>query len=255
MQARKATGVILAMACAGIFSINLSAEEEEPNLHWMYHIEVKPGHGEAFYAALAKHAQWRREQGDPWSWYVHVVETGEHVGDCVIRSEALSWEQLDGYEEFGQKGGSKFWEDVGAHVEGSSSSIEATDSRFKNVMEDQSGLRFVNVIHYELNPNMEEAFAEAVKTYHDAIVEHGYPTYYVFDWPVSGVTGHDVTLALLYTSWADMAPEEEKLSEFMIRIMGEAKAKAAQEAFQACVKSSSSTIVRFVPELSVMNQE
>jgi len=250
-------GLIKGLAAIAVLGMSIAGlvAEEEANLHRMYHIQLKQGKAADFYNALGEHAAWRREQGDPWTWLVHQVDTGEHAGDCVIRSGGLKWSDMDGYDEFGAKGSEKFWETVGKYTEDSSSWITAMDSRFTRYHPNQDKVRLVNVIDYELYPNKGEDFAKAVQVYHDAIMEHDYPTYYAFDWMVSGGTHGSVSLVLFFENWADMAPNEEDLEAFIVRVLGEDKAKEANEAFEACVKSSRSTIVRFIPELSIVHEE
>lgn len=86
-------------------------------------------------------------------------------------------------------------------------------------------------------------------------MEHDYSTYYTFDWMVSGGTHGNISLILFFENWADMAPNEEDLQAFIVRVLGEGKAKEVKAAFEACVKSSRSTIVRYIPELSILHEE
>lgn len=83
---------------AAIFSCGTALQAgEEEKIHKMFHVQIKPGHADAYYAALAEHCEWRREQGDPWTWWIYTITNGQDVGDCVIRSGPITWADMDSY--------------------------------------------------------------------------------------------------------------------------------------------------------------
>ena len=244
------TGLLTTIAI-GIFSCALVAEDNKVNQ--MYHIKIKPGHQAAFYADLAEHAAWRRENGDPWTWWVHRVVNGVDDGDCLIRSGAVSWAEMDAYAEFGGKGGDKFWETVGEHVEDSHSWIGRLDEKHLRWHPEMDKLSLVSLIHYHVKPGMMESFMGAIDKFHGAIVEHDYPTYYAFDLPINGTPSNIVTLALLFENYADMEPQEEQIWEFMGRVLGD-EAQSTMEAFRDSVQHTDSKIIRYLPELSILHE-
>jgi len=238
----------------GTFNQSLVADSDK-NLHKMFYVKLKTGHTGAFYEKLAEHAAWRRENGDPWTWWVHTIVNGENDGDCVIRSGGVSWAEMDEYEEFLAKGGAKFWKTVGEHIEDTSSWISMGDKRFARWHPDMEKINLISVISYELKPGSQKDFTDAVQVYHDAIAEHDFPTYYQFSWPINGSSGNGVTLALFFENYADMAPPEEKMQEFMKRVLGEEEAQAAVDKFTGAIRSSSSRIVRYLPGLSIVHEK
>jgi hypothetical protein len=246
--------LIITLIAAAIFSCGTALQAgEEEKIHKMFHVQIKPGHADAYYAALAEHCEWRREQGDPWTWWIYTITNGQDVGDCVIRSGPITWADMDSYEEFLDKGSTKYWEAVGEHVEDITSWIATKDTRFERWHPEMEKIQYVTVIEYKLKSGKGKAFGDAVKVYHDAITEHDYPTYYIFDWVVNGGEGSSVTLAVFHENYADMAPPEERMPAFMARVLGEEGAAEAYENFTASVKTTSSKIVKYLPELSVLH--
>ncbi|MEX0326972.1 MAG: hypothetical protein AB3N33_12875, partial [Puniceicoccaceae bacterium] len=207
----------------------------------------------AFYKDLAEHAAWRRENGDPWTWWVYRVVNGVDDGDCIIRSGPVSWADMDAYGEFGLKGSDKFWETVGEHVEDSHSWIGRLDQSHARWMPDMSEISLVSIIHYHTKPGMKESFMQGVDAFHNAIVEHDYPIYYVFDMPINGQPSNIITLALLFKDFADMEPEEEPMPQFIQRALGD-EAEATLKAFQSSFTSTDSMILRYLPELSILHE-
>ena len=252
MQLKKLSAGLLALTTIVLFAPAVMAESDMINK--MFHIKIKPGHASAFYKDLAEHAAWRREAGDPWTWWVHRVVNGVDDGDCIIRSGPVSWAEMEAYNEFGAKGSEKFWETVGEHVEDSHSWIGRVDRQNTRWHPEMDDVMLISVIHYHLKPGMKEAFGKAVSAFHEAIVEHDYPTYYAFDWPVNGTPDNIVTLALFFKDWSGMEPPEEKLPAFMQRVLGE-DAQSTIEAFQGSVESTESMIVRYLPGHSIQHEK
>jgi ketosteroid isomerase-like protein len=254
MRIRTIIGGLIAVFAIGLFNQSLLADSEK-NLHKMFYIKLKTGHMAQFYADLAEHAAWRREAGDPWTWWVHQVVNGKNDGDCIIRSGSLTWADIDAYEEFNAKGGEEFWKAVGEHIEDSSSWISRNDLRFENWPPDMSKVRLISVTTIQLKPGMAKDFSAAVKVYHDAITENEYPAYYHWSWTVNGGSGNQVTRANFFENYADMAPPEEKMWKFMERVLGEDEAAAVREKLAGTVRSSTSQIVRYLPELSIVHEK
>lgn len=228
--------------------------DEKPSLHRMFHVKVKPGHAPAFSAALAEHMEWRKENGETWTWWMHSVVSGPNHGDCIIRSGPIEWADVDAYEAFLDKGGVEFWKTCGEHIVDVDSWFSMADKRWMRWMPEGKTINLVQVITYHLKTGMNKTFSEAVQKYHDAIVAEDYPTYYVFDWNIMGGKGNTVTLAIFYENWADMAPEEETLQAMMVRVMGEEDAYALQEAFSSTYKYAESGVVRYLPDLSIQQE-
>ena len=244
---------LLAALTLGLISQNLLAQED--NLHRMYHIKLKTGHATAFYEDLNGHSEWRREQGDAWTWWVHAVVNGENHGDCIIRSGPLTWADLDTYEAFDAKASNKFWEDLGEHIEDATSWISMGDKRFVRQHPQMEKVQLIQVVKYDLKPGMSKQFTDTVQTYHEAIMEHDYPIYYTFDWLINGGTGNQVTLALFHENWADMAPPEEKMMEFMARVLGEEEAKTLGETLNSSFTSTETAVVRYLPGPSIVHEK
>ena len=93
MHKTKTLATLLVALLLGLASQNAWAQQN--NLARIYFIEAKVGMAAGFETALKQHAEWRKEQGDPWSWFVWQVVNGENLGSFVIRSGDHAWGDFD----------------------------------------------------------------------------------------------------------------------------------------------------------------
>jgi hypothetical protein len=254
MNTRKLIIGLAAALALIIAPLGLSAGEDEKNLHRMFHVKVKPGHSPQFFEAFAKHMEWRKANGETWTWWVHSVVSGPDHGDCIIRSGPISWADVDAYEAFLDKGGVEFWKTCGEHIKDVNSWFSMMDDRWVRWLPEGKDVNLVQVVTYDLKPGMAETFSNAIQQYHDTIVAEDYPTYYVFDWNLAGGDGNTVTLAILMESWADMQPAEETVQAMMARVLGEDEAKALGESFTSSYTSAQSSVVRYLDALSIQQE-
>lgn len=234
----------------GLLSQNIFAQSN--NMARLFFVKVKTGEGADFAAALKKHSEWRKQQGDPWTWIVYQVVNGKNLGDYVIRSGDHSWSDFDDYEEFSIKGAPEFYKAVGSHIKSVSSMITAGDTVNVDWPENPADVNLLSVITFNLKPGQVPAFRQAVNKYHTAIQENNRETYYSFAWNVNGAKGPSATLVIPYKNWADMQGPEESMREFMMRVLGEEDAQKLYEDFNSTFTSSESMIVRVRMDLSVI---
>jgi hypothetical protein len=253
MKTRNLLAGTLTLLAGGILGQGLIAHDGE-HVNRMFYMDVKTGHEMAFYEKLAEHAQWRRDEGDPWTWWVYQVVNGENHGDCIVRSGPVAWEALDEYEAFDLKAAPAFWESVGEHLEDTHSKIAMLDDRFVRWHPEMDDVRLFSVITYHLKPGMQKTFVECIKKYHEVIVENDYPAYYAFDLTMNGGSGGEISLVLFHKNWADVEPPEERMMAFMARMMGEEEAMALGETFTSCFSGSESMMARYMPELSILHE-
>ncbi len=244
---------LFALGCISLFG--QEAQAQMNNLARMYFVTATPGHGAQLETAIKEHAQWRKQSGDPWTWMVYQIVSGEHLGDFVIRSGDHSWADFDAYDAgFGTKGGAHWEEHVMPHVASITGTINVVDTTNVRWPEDQSKINLLAVYTYHLKPGKEQAFTQAVGKIHKAIVEHKYPTYYGFDWTAIGPGGQTVSLVLPFENWAAMQGPEEELGAFLVRAMGQEEAMKTFEQFDSTYHASESMVVLLRRDLSVLPQ-
>jgi hypothetical protein len=232
--------------------ISQSLFSQANNLAKLYFVNVKSGHGAEFVAEMKKHVEWRKQAGDPWTWYVYQVVNGQNLGDFVIRSSGHTWADMDGYEEFLAKGSVEFNKTVGLHVESISSAITRGDTTNINWYPNNDDVNLISVTTYHLKPGQGRAFTQAVNKYHTAIKENNRETYYAFAWTVNGGPGPRVTLVLPYKNWAEMQGPDESLRAFMVRILGSEEAQELSDDFNSTYHSVESSVLRVRRDLSVI---
>ncbi|MCG8605518.1 hypothetical protein MJD09_11035 [bacterium] len=199
--------VILALLLAFSLCLTISSALAQPNnLAKMYHVKVKAGYGAQFETALKQHVEWRKAEGDPWTWNVYQVANGMNLGDFIFRSGDHTWADMDSYAEF---------------------------------------------LANHLKPGKQLAFTQAVKKYHTTIMANNYQVHYAFDWMVNGGTGPIVSIALPYTSWADIQGPAESLQAFMSRVLGEEEALKLSEEFNSTIRSVESMVLQLRSDLSI----
>lgn len=203
-------------------------------------------------AAIAEHAAWREANGDPWSWGVYQIVTGEDQGDFVVRSGGHSWADFDAYEE------SEFAEAAAAHFEATmvpaigsvSSVITAADTAHQRFPESFENIQFYEILTWHLKPDRVQDFQEVIDQIHDAIVQTDWPARYGFFSPVVGADGPRVSLVLFFENWADFESPETSFEEMMAEVYGD-EAGAIVEKFASSFRWEESYVLRIRPDLSV----
>ena len=235
----------------GLGLVSQPVSAQTGNLARLYFVKVKSGHGVEFEASLKEHAQWRKQAGDPWTWYVSQVVNGENLGDFVIRSGGHTWEDFDSYSEFLLKGSLQFNKTVGPHIESISGSITATDTNNINWYPDNEDVNLISVITYHLKPGQGRAFREVAYKIGAAIREDKREAYFSHEWLVNGSYGPAVSLILPYKNWAGMQGPEESFRDFLARVMGSEEVQKLFEKMSSTYHSRKSRIIQVRRDLSV----
>lgn len=218
----------------------------------LYVVKPQPGHVTQFEQALAAHAEWRRQNKDPWSWSVAQVVAGDDLGLWYIRSGGHLWADLDAYDAGFQQKALEHWAtNVQPHVLSVAGMVTTADTTHVRWPADQSAIRFVSLVDFDLRPGQRDEFFAVVGKFHDALVQTNYPAYYSFNWSEAGGPGDMIRLALPYESWADMAPQETPMGAAFAQVYGEEEARALGERFNATLRRVQTTVLMVRPDLSV----
>ena len=237
-----------------VFMFGLTANDlfaQSKNLAKVYFIKVKDGDSGAFQTALKQHAQWRMDNGDPWSWNVYQVVNGMNMGDFIIRSGGHSWADFDSYEDFNAKGSADFVKNVSPYIEKITSKISANDTTLVNWYPNGDEVNLIQVYAYKLKPGHGMDFYNAVKEYGQAIKKEGRKDYYGVIWSVNGGSELIVDLVFPYKNWAEMEGPKEQWRDFTKRVLGEEKAKIVREKLQNSYTDVHGFVVQLRKDLSV----
>ncbi len=248
---RTKTLLFTALAAAA-FAAGSQALAAQQTVARLYVIKPQPGHEVLFEAALAEHAEWRRQNNDPWSWSVAQVVAGNDLGLWHIRSGEHQWADFDGYDAGFVPAATEHWmTNVNPHVANAASMIMTGDTTNLRWPDDPSAVRFVTLIDFYLRPGQQQAFFEVVSKFHEAIVQTDFHAYYSFNWSVAGGPGDMIRLVLPYENWADMAPPETTMAAMLAEVYGPEEAQAMNERFSNTLRRSQTTVLMIRPDLSV----
>ena len=224
--------------------------QQQGDLTSAYHVRIKNGMGAAATNALKSHAEWRKAQGDPWTWRIYEVATGEDMGDLIIRSNGHTWADFDAYDEFLQKGALHFNAVMGSVMEGMSNTIERDLPELSNWPEGTVA-HLVSVTQFSVRIDGRRKVQDSITAINEALrgVNWGRP--YSWGTTVNGGRGPSMTVAVAFKNWAEMKPPEKEMAEVLVETLGAEKAGQVWSAFAEGTRGSRNFVVRFRPDLSV----
>lgn len=244
---------LLLVACLiGLFGI-LGAQEMGERVALHFQIEPKAGMHQQFETALRAHTRWRKEQNDPWQWYVMQVVAGRDYGDYIIRSDEIGWADLDAYS-FRDKGYSHFISTVGPFIESINSSITATNQAVSHWPEDLMP-RIVAVEVFSLKPGKAEQFWQTVAKAHQAF--KGRMGAYAWETVAvgQGAGGSEAVLVLPMKSWSEMKPRNQEMMGYFREAYGEEGTRELMGKFDDCLSGMESMVVAVRRDLSLIRQQ
>lgn len=246
------TKYLVLVACLVGLCGMVGAQETGDRIALHFQIQPKAGMHQQFETALRAHTQWRKEQNDPWQWYVMQVVTGRDYGDYIIRSNDIGWADLDAYS-FRDKGYNHFISTVGPFIESVNSSITATNEAVSHWPEDLMP-RLVAVEVFSLKPGKAEQFWEAVAKAHQAF--RGRMGAYSWDTVAvgQGAGGSEAVLVLPKMSWSEMKPRNQEMMGYFREAYGEQGAAELVGRFEDSVSGMESMVVAVRPDLSIIGQ-
>ena len=244
---------------AAVLAIGLTlapGQLEAQNVAQTWTLVPASGSAAAFESALKDHMEWRRANGETFSWIMYQVVTGPNQGQYVARSGDHEWSDFDDYDAgFGPEGGVNYQATVGPLTASASMTISVVDTTKVHLPEDAADFdlfNLFNVVTWTLKPGGGRAFNEAVDKYHAAITEADAPLYYVFVNPVAGTTGPSITGVFFEKNWAGFAPSDPTIADIMTAKYGEDGFEAIQEQLSSAMVSSESQILRIRRDLSIV---
>ena len=253
MRVRTVLGTALGALCFALVGQPVLAQSN--NIARIYFLTPKQGMGPQFEAALAEHAEWRRQNNDPWTWIIHEVENGDDLGMFIARSGDHTWADLDAYESgFGPRGSEHFFATVGPYMESARSTIGAVDTTNVRWPENARDVNLLQITVYNLKPNQGQRFFEAVGQIHKAIIQTNYPVHYAFESVVNGGRSGRIVLVLPRKNWADFQGPQQPMAAMLAGVYGQEKVPQIFEDFASTYETAESMILRVRWDLSVMSQ-
>jgi len=237
-----------------LFVAMFTAPVQAQSVSQMWEFTPKAGAGAGVEEALRSHVEYRKSLNDPWSWQVYQEVVGPNVGKFYVASWSHSWADFDAYDSWagGEAASAHFQATVAPLLEEMSNGIsqEGAISRFPDDPNWQPSL--VNVTVFYLIPGKQMAFDESIRKIHDAIEGADMPFYYSSDFLVAGGSGPVYSIAGLSDTWADFADPDPSMEQVMTEAYGEEEAMQIFTAFSESVHHWESFVVRYRPDLSLL---
>jgi hypothetical protein len=240
---------------AGAFAIAPAQEMPEGNIVRVFFIKAKTGMEEQLADAIKEHAAIRKEENDPWEWYVWTVVNGNNLGTIVVRSGLKKWSDFDEYKFYPDRV-TNHWRDTVAPLVAKEWS-EITEVDLENVRwpEDESKAKYVEVYKYYLKPEKVMQFTKAYGLVHKAVIEANWDVHYAWEMIANGGSGPCYYLDIPFENWAAMKGPDKELGEVMVEVYGEEKAGKIFDMFYGSIYKYESMMVAFQPDMSVIHEE
>jgi hypothetical protein len=229
--------------------------EEPPAVARLWFFQVKPQHFLQFESALMSHMAWHKKNEAKYDWNVFQVIVGRDYGTYVIRSQNLTWEDLDANAEFFARQVEHFRLNVTPLLQSIEGRLVEMDWKNTNWPDDLAMPKMIEAYYYYLDPEKVEGFIEAQAEFHKAFMEQDWQVPYAWSWTRNGGYVPTVTLIMPRTSWTDFKEPEKNFMEVLTAAYGEGKAKELVAQFRGAIKKIDSMVVAYRPDLSYAAKE
>jgi len=210
----------------------------------------------AFVEALRAHVEYRKELGDPWSWYVYETVVGKDYPKFYVASWNHTWADFDAYDawENGGAAGAHFQATVGPLLEDMTTNISESNRAMERLPSDPDyAPAFVNVTTFYVIPGKQGQFQEMMMKWQEAIEAADMDFYYSSDYMAAGGEGPLFSIAIMGDSWASFAEPDPTMEQVMMDHFGEEEAMEIFTGFGESVHHWDNFIVRARPDLSLIN--
>jgi len=227
------------------------AQDKPGNVTRVFVTQVKPGMSRQYEEGRKRHMDWHRKQNDSWSWHVYLVLTGEAEGRYLVVTENHYWKDFDTWDA---KMAAADEADGTANMEpytaGGSSSFYKYLADVSKPQTSTIPARMAEVIHFMVRPDKEADFSLLIKKIDDAIKKTNWPVHYSWYELVNGGEQPHFVLVIPHENWASMAEPEVSFPAMLEKAFGRLEAGAILEGFGKTIKSQSSEMLQYRPELS-----
>ncbi len=253
------TAGLVAAAALLLTPLAALADNHEPDLASVWIFAPKQGETAKFEKAMREHAALREKGGDSRDWEVYSVAMGDHMGIYQVRHGWFDWADEDAYNaENAEKGfGEHFQETVAPLVDRMHHYFERRDIENSYWPDDLGQKPYYGVTSWVWKEEAGPEVTEVRKKMSQALIEAGWGEEDPWLW-LSRIGGKPMIMIVSpYDSYADMAPPEKNMYEFMLEnsdMEGE-EMDGIFATFGAGFSSSDYTVWQHRPDLSVSAAE
>ncbi|RDX36623.1 hypothetical protein DZA50_04030 [Kangiella sp. HD9-110m-PIT-SAG07] len=230
-----------------------AADEKPPAMAEMWHVKIDPADQKSFEEALAAHAKFRKENGDPRNWSTYTPHTGVVGRDYYIRHCCFKWSDHQKYSDLAaHKELGENWENgPGKYVKKTKHFYSWVDHANSQWPEGTKA-NLLRLTHHKLKPNSN--IGPVVKEISDLAKKMGWKRSWgwVYERNMDGVY---LTLAMPSENFAGFEEPKPNFEEMAAKEIGEDELKDLFSRFDEHVESLSFRIMRFRPKLSVMHDK
>ncbi len=246
------TGMFLVVLSLLLLALPVLAQDEPGTLARGFFLTIKPGMTQQFEEAYKQHIAWHRQQNDTWTWHTWQYETGAQLGQYVVRTPGHHWEDFDAHAEFNAADAADFFAGPGQYVGSASSVFSRLLPKVSRWPEGDAIPAFVEVLTFRLRYGSGREFNYAIKKVTEAINKSDWPVHYAWLTTLRGGEFGTYILVLPHENWADFKEPEKPFEAMLEEVYGRVEADKVLKAFTKAVRSESSQIARFRPDLSYM---
>ena len=222
-----------------------AAKEPKKNVVSSFRVMPKPGHTDAFKAAIAAHAQ-KYHKGDH-SWRVGEVMSGEDGGMFQINEGPTSWTALDDRGDLGAEHQADFEKNITPHIEKITANSYATFNEELSCVKMDSWSNKVLMYHYVVKPGKLPLASDLMKRYKATWEKRGLNAA-VWVSAFSGAAQYNVAFRLK-NGWKDFDADSMSPREAATALWGAAAFDRMVEDAAECFEKITTELVNYDPAL------
>jgi hypothetical protein len=197
-------------------------------------------------------AEWHKQQKDTQPLLVWETLSGENTGTYIVGRLNQHWSDLDKPSVPEQADLEEYQKVVGGFVE----SMVARYYEFMPKISNPSGAstapKFDEILTFKVRTGKESDFRSAIARVYDATVKTKWPVHYEWYELASGGDAGTFVLVLPRDKWADFEdkPDVKPFRDMLKEAFGQAEADSIVDRIDGSVRSETSEIIQFRPDLS-----
>ncbi len=233
----------------------MPAPSQAQDMARFWEFTPKAGNVPAFVEAFRAHVEYRKELGDPWSWYVYETVVGKDYPKFYVASWNHTWADFDAYDQWENGGAASahFQATVSPLLEDMTTNISQANRAMERMPDDPNWVpQFVNVTTFYILPGKQGQFQEMIMKWHEAIEAADMDLYYSSDYLAAGGEGPLFSIAIMGDNWASFAEPDPTMEQVMVDHFGEEEAMAIFTGFGESVHHWDNFVVRTRPDLSLI---